>query len=256
LRAPDRDRHELMFTNRQPREVYRVYGEEEFFAEDPQQLEPQPIAASAVQDPADQIGHESAHVAPDIFDEYDTVARGAPVTHDAAPLTDPWAPVSDSTAITEEDPYESLPPFSPLIATQAGSPRRTIGISLIAAAVGLLVGLIVVSGLRSGHSSGVTKSPPAQAQIAKVSTAPTTITPRAKTSHHRAPAGTPRRPTPRRLDRAPRRARARPVIEAHVKVAQSSLVSQVPRVEIPASVPVPIYAPAPPSGGMEFGFEH
>jgi hypothetical protein len=247
-----------MFTHRQPREVYRVYGEEEFFAEDQQQLaeEPAPAAASAAYLPVDEpLAHESAQVGPDIFDEYDTVARGTPLVQDSAQLTDPWASANASAALPDDDHYESLPPFSPLIATQTGSRRRTIGVGLLAAALGLLIGLIAVSGMRSGRQS-VQTTPLTQKQTAKVATAPATITPRPRTPRHRAPVARPHRSSRPRPTRVSRRAPARTAPATHAVTVARLIDSQAPPGELPDRAQTPTYAPPSSSGGMEFGFEH
>jgi hypothetical protein len=250
-----------MFAHRQPREVYRVYGEEEFFADDqqPPAEEPQASTATTERSPSEELrAHESAHHAPAVFEEYDTVARGTPIVQDSPRLSEPWASAEVPVSDPPEDPYQSPRPFSPLIATHTGSPRRTLAVGLLAAALGLLVGLIAVNSLRPADTRSVQQPPPSQAHRQLVATAPTAT---ARRPH--APRAVSRpRPSPQPVLRAPRRTQApsASVSPAHraPAVPEAPSISQTPQSppEIPVSGPAPTPAPPPSSGGMEFGFEH
>jgi hypothetical protein len=254
-----------MFAHRQPREVYRVYGEEEFFADDqqPPGEEPQAPAATTARSPSEELrAHESAHHAPAVFEEYDTVARGTPIVQDAPRLSEPWASAEVPVSDPREDLYQSPPPFSPLIATRTGSSRRTLAVALLAAAVGLLVGLIAVNSLRPADTRSVQQPPPSQAHKQLVAAPPTATAGRPHAPRARARAVSRPRPSPEPVLRAPRRA---PAPSASVPAAdrapagpEAPRISQAPQSppEIPDSAPAPTHAPPPSSGGMEFGFEH
>lgn len=253
-----------MFAHRQPREVYRVYGEEEFFSEDQPQFDedPRPTAATTVHGPSDELrAHESAHAGPDIFEEYDTVARGTPIEQAQAPLGEPWAAAGRSPADTGQEAYESRRAFSPPIATQLGSRRRAVAVAALAAALGLLFGLIAVRSLSPGHSQAQVPSQtsPSQAHISTVTAAHAKITPRSEAPRDRSHARSPRhsarpvdppRSTHTHVESAARVHRARPAATAPISAAFQ------PRPEIPVSAPTPTYAPPSSSDGMEFGFEH
>jgi hypothetical protein len=250
-----------MFTHRQPREVYRVYGEDEFFAEEPTQEERSGPAsvASSYMPPEESHAHESAHAGADIFEEYDTVARGTPLTQDPVQLEEPWASWEEPHKELEDDPHEPQRIVAPLLAARDRSPRRIWGIFALTAIIGLLFGLIVVHGLRSGHTRSVQAPPANQSRTSAIATSPAETVSKPDVVRRRTDAVKRRRPSSGRADRlarsiAVRTSRHHANLRRVAAPAGTAVVRTQP--EIPVTESMPPYAPTSSSGGTEFGFEH
>jgi hypothetical protein len=283
LRGKKRDLPKAMFTRREPREVYRVYGEDELFAEDQPSLDSNPMAASAesvaAHDP-DSVFAPEYTASPEPFMQAaatETFAPGhaqphrAPVGDELRRAPEAW---EQPRPLAAEDPYGSLPPRSPLIATQRSSSSRTIAIAALAVIIGLIAGLLAVSALRSGASSHApVASTQTQPRTPQVATPPAGVAhptaAKAQVPHHAAPAVRaathPRARTRAHVTRSVYRpaAAARRHLE---RAAPTRTAAPAPSQAPPAPVVTPsaaVSAPAvryiPPSsssGGMEFGFEH
>ncbi|HEY7891113.1 MAG TPA: hypothetical protein VIC05_02785 [Solirubrobacteraceae bacterium] len=273
-----------MFTRREPREVYRVYGEDELFAEDQPSFDSDPMAAPAepvaAHDPDSVFSPEYTAI-PEPFMQAaatETFAPGHAQPH-RAPAGDELRQAPEAweqpRPLAAEDPYGSLPPRSPLIATQRSSSSRTIGIAALAVIIGLIVGLLAVSALRSGASSHApVASTQTQPHTPQVATPPAGVAhptaAKAQAPHHAAPAARakahPRVRTRARtthsvyrpaaaarqhLGRAP--APTRTVAPAPSQAPPAPVVAPSAAISAPAVRYIP---PSPSSGGMEFGFEH
>jgi hypothetical protein len=179
-----------MFSRGQPREVYRVYGEDDFFAEQEQGAEgyqdyphsqgdlPQPEPPAQFEVPPEPIQHFAP--APEPIQHFapapEPAQRFAPAPAISQPVE--YAPPTQSyeqpVAPVFAGEHRNGQPLEPeMLAASTGgvygtggARRRTGGLVLLAGVLGLLLGLLLISALRGGGTGGRQNASSTPAQTA------------------------------------------------------------------------------------------
>ncbi|HEY1458101.1 MAG TPA: hypothetical protein VGF15_06250 [Solirubrobacteraceae bacterium] len=276
-----------MFTRSQPREVYRVYGEDDFFSEAQENPDGYP------QPKANPDGYPQPEPAAPAYEEFPPLAPALPhqpepappVYEEPAPLAPAYTPEPQPAhEFSEQQTSDYSPPAQeyqmPATAVYGGLPseeeqhfdelaarsdgvygasdphRRTVGMLALAALLGLLVGLLAISLLHSGGSTHTTPPAPAAATIPQqvLTTARSTPLP---TDHSTKP----RHANPVRVVRhSPRVVVRRATARTHAKHTNRRRSQPTPAPSsppaVPASAPAESYAPPSSQNGPEFGFEN
>lgn len=272
-----------MFSRSQPREVYRVYGEDDFFAEQEQDaegyqdyphsqgdsLEPEPQPPTPFEVPPEPLQHFAP--APEPIQHFAPAPE--PAQHFAAPpISQPieYAPPTQSyehpAAAVFAGEHRNGQQLEPdMLSTSTGgvygtggARRRTGGLILLAGVLGLVLGLLLISSLRGGGASRPSAStPPAQTTPQVRTPAPSRAS---ASAAHSSPAAavhqqahsrahiTVIRASRRHVNQRPSAAgtRAAPVRSSGHSSSSQRLNSLAHfRAPAPTSVPTPVSAPAP-----------
>ncbi len=249
---------------RQPREVYRVYGEDDFFAEQdgegaypesqqaPVQEHRPELHEPVIADPSPQ---QYAPAPEYPTEDYSALEQTPPPSRSKRPAPAPavYEPVAETQPRPRSQGRQPRPPRTDAERDR----RRTAALIALAAVLGLLLVIVLVGHLgSSGSSNGAHQAlaPAPERVLTQTPVKPQPMLKRAPTHHPR------RAPAPRhyRSTHTYTTHVSRVVVREVIAAPQPHLTQAPvsPPVVTVSSAPAPSYAPPSPPTGMEFGFEH